>query len=112
MLFFLKIGVSGIRKATVRSFRVVYALMVVFFVIAWPLSKVLDCLLGKEEYKYLRSVNPEHKFTTQPQDIAVHSHQVLHLFFRCSKFDRICLQEGGVESTGWHARSVSTGLWR
>ncbi len=35
------------------SFRIVYALMFIFFVVAWPLSKLLDCILGGEEHKYL-----------------------------------------------------------
>ena len=35
-------------------FRFVYRLMGLFFIIAWPLSKLLDCLLGHEHSTFFR----------------------------------------------------------
>ena len=41
---------------TLYRCRIVWTLICIFFVISWPLSKLLDCLLGKEENKYLGCV--------------------------------------------------------
>ena len=36
------------------NFRVVYILMGLLFVIAWPLSKLLDCVLGEDHGTFFR----------------------------------------------------------
>jgi len=41
-------------KWTVLVFRLVYCLMGLFFVLAWPLSKLLDCILGTEHTTFYR----------------------------------------------------------
>jgi hypothetical protein len=41
------------------SFRFVKVLMILLFIIAWPISKLLDCLLGHEHSTFFRRAGYE-----------------------------------------------------